>query len=385
MEHVDQPKQQDEESLDAVSSASHWSKVSKKKSKSKTHWYWLAGGIVAVILVLFISSDHQTTGEKFNRSLGNNDYSAPLNENLEKLRAMETKKAVVKINAMLKAENTMPTLASQKMSKAYLVRQNAPTSMYANNSVETNGYSSTMSGHTPTETTLADAGPNSRFGNAKVVTTTVEAQTIPHPEYTIASGEFLHAILETAINSDLPGMIRAVVSQPVYSYQGERIIIPAGSRLIGQYTSSVTHGQNRIMVIWNRVVLPSGIAVQLNSPSTDALGRAGQGADALNRHFFARFGQSALLSIIGAGAATIGVGTQNEYNSAAQYRTAIAESFQDSSKEALKTDMRTKPSLHVYQGATLNVFVAHDLSFYRALKHSIELPRHDGATNFYTK
>ncbi len=385
MEQVERSKQQDEKNVDAVSSASGWSKVSKKNSNTKTHWYWLVGGAIAIILVLVISSGHQTTATKYNGTLGSNDYSVTLNENLEKLRSMETKKEVIKINAMLKAQNTLPALSSQKMSKAYFARQNAPTSMYANNSVETSGYSNNPSGNAPMEATLAGAGPNSRFGNTNAVTTTIEAQTIPHPGYTIASGEFLHAILETAINSDLAGMVRAVVSQPVYSYQGERSIIPAGSRLIGQYASSVTHGQNRVMVIWNRVVLPSGIAVQLNSPSTDALGRAGQGADTLNRHFFARFGQSALLSIIGAGVATIGVGTQNEYNSASQYRTSLAQSFQDSSQEALKNDMPTKPTLHIYQGATLNVFVAHDLSFYRALKQAIELPRPHGTISSYTK
>ena len=129
------------------------------------------------------------------------------------------------------------------------------------------------------------------------------------------------------------------------------------------------------MVVWNRVVLPNGIAVQLNSPGTDALGRAGQGANSVNTHFFARFGESALLSLIGAGAAMVGVHNNNQYNSAAQYRTAIAESFHQSAQQALQNTLPMKPTIHVYQGTKINVFVAHDLSFYQVLKNTVMLPR----------
>jgi len=196
----------------------------------------------------------------------------------------------------------------------------------------------------------------------------VTATQVAHPGFTIMAGEFIHAVLETAINSDLPGMVRAVISRPVYSYTGERIIIPAGSRLMGQYSSSMLQGQSRVMVIWNRVVLPNGIAVQLNSPGTDSLGIAGQGADSINRHFLARFGQSVLLSLLGAASATAGVDTSNPYNSVAQYRSAISQSFQQSAQKSLQNSLPIKPTLHIYQGANINVFVAHDLSFFNVLK-----------------
>ena len=224
------------------------------------------------------------------------------------------------------------------------------------------------------QATFAGQGGNTQFANANTTTTSVQATSIPHPSFTIASGEFLHAILETAINSDLPGMVRAVVSKPAYAYTGERAIIPAGSRLIGQYTAAIAQGQNRVMVIWNRVILPSGIAVQLNSPSTDALGRAGQGADSVDVHFFARFGESALLSLMGAGAATVGVNNSHPYNSVAQYRMAIAQSFQQSAQRSLQRTLPMKPTIHVDQGANINVFVAHDLSFYHVLKDAIARP-----------
>ena len=77
------------------------------------------------------------------------------------------------------------------------------------------------------------------------------------------------------------------------------------------------------MVIWTRLLLPSGITIQINSPGTDPLGTAGQSADEINTHFLSRFSESALLSLIGAGTANTGIGNQDQYNSAAAYRMAI--------------------------------------------------------------
>lgn len=127
-------------------------------------------------------------------------------------------------------------------------------------------------------------------------------------------------------------------------------------------------GQNRVMIIWNRIILPNGIAIQLDSPGTDVLGRSGQGADSLNTYFFARFGESVLLSLIGAGSANVGVNNQDQNNSTAQYRAAIAQSFQQSAQQSLQGSVAMRPTLQVYQGTAIHVFVARDLSFYKVLK-----------------
>lgn len=377
--------QQDDEkdSLETLKkSASRWSKVSKKSIKShRTHFYWLIGGTMAILLVLMLSSHQATPLEKETQNNLSEDYQSSLNANLARLKALSEEKQTSKEAAVIPSslssgtfpsDNTLQPIPNSAESKAYLARQNAPTSMYAGEagSMTTNN---TNDRNTPTGL-FADQGVNSRFANTNAVTTTIEAQSIPHPDFTIASGEFLQAVLETAINSDLPGMVRAVVSKPVYSYTGERVIIPAGSRLIGQYSSAVIQGQNRVMIIWNRAILPNGIAVQLNSPGTDELGRAGQGADSVNSHFLARFSEAVLLSVIGAGVANSGVSDQDQYNSAAQYRIAIAQSFQQSAQHSLEDTLPMKPTLHIYQGANLNVFVAHDLSFYQVLKHATDLP-----------
>lgn len=356
------------EPVDAVRAAAAWSKVSAKKIKNRASLYWLLGGAVAILLVLWLSVPSKQSHVTAAPTVQTTDYHASLHANLARLKVLSQQQPQTQA---VSHEPEMPFIKPQQ-SKALVARQHAPTTMYTSSSASS---SINAPKANATAATFADGDGNAHFGNVDTRTTFVTAKRINHPDFAIASGEFLQAVLETAIDSDLPGMVRAVVSRPVYALTSERLLIPAGSRLMGQYRSAILQGQNRVMIIWNRVLLPNGIAVQINSPGTDALGRAGQGADHVNRHFLAHFGEAALLSVIGAGVATGGVDTNDRYNSAAQYRMAIAQSFQQSASQALQGSLPIKPTLHIDQGAKLNVFVAHDLSFYDVLKHVALLTR----------
>lgn len=352
---------------DVTNAAATLSEVSgNKKAKSGgLNSMHLTIGIVIVVVAaaMFFSSGHTKVVNRTNQTnVNTQDYNQELAQNMEKLK---------KELATARSQTTQfATLGSQTQnSNHYKARQNQPTSMYS--APPPNDATGGQSANAATTATFSGNGTNVSFGNQPTQTSTVSATAILHPHYTIASGEVIHAALETAINSDLPGMVRAVITDPVYAYVGERPLIPAGSRLIGQYSSAILQGQDRIMIIWERIVLPNGIAIQIDSPGADALGEAGQGADSINTHFCGRFGEAALLSIMGAGAATYGVNNQDQYNSAAEYRSAIAESFQQSAQNALQDTLPMKPTLHIYQGAEINVFVAHDLSFYNVLKNAV--------------
>ncbi len=217
---------------------------------------------------------------------------------------------------------------------------------------------------------LHDTGAYATFANQSHVTTTVSATRIQHPHFVVAAGEVIPAVLETAIQSDLPGRLRAVVTRPVYGYVGSRELIPAGTRLIGQYVNALTQGQMRVFVIWDRLILPDGIAVQIQSPGIDRLGRAGMRADQVQVHFLKRFGESLLLSIIGAGVATVGVKEDDRLNSQAYYRIALAESLQQSAQQSLQQYAAQLPTLSIHQGKAIQVFVAHDLDFHPVLAES---------------
>lgn len=184
----------------------------------------------------------------------------------------------------------------------------------------------------------------------------------------IAAGSFIHAILEPATNSDLPGSLRAIVSEPAYSEDGSQVLIPQGSRLIGEYKSGMLQGQSRIFIVWQRLITPEGISVQLGSGGVDSLGVSGMGADTIDRHFWERFGTASLLSMIGAGTATLGVSGGDQDNSASSYRTAISNSFLQAAGQSLQQDGSISPTLRTMQGKPIMVFVAKDLRFDDAIK-----------------
>ena len=172
---------------------------------------------------------------------------------------------------------------------------------------------------------------------------------------TAPQGTIIPGVLETAINSDLPGFTRAVVSRDVLSFDGKAVLIPKGSRLIGQYKSAVALGQSRAFIIWTRVIRPDGVSIQIGSPGTDELGRGGLEGQ-VDRHFFRRFSGSILLSVLNAGVASIGRTPSTQISIGSPGAAAgLATS-------AVQGDA-IPPTIKVAQGEAINIFVARDLDF----------------------
>ncbi len=198
-----------------------------------------------------------------------------------------------------------------------------------------------------------------------------KARQIERIDAMIPEGTLIPGILETAINSDLPGQIRAITSQDVYSFDGRRVLIPTGTRLIGEYQSEITRGQKRIFVIWTRLIRDDGVSVRLNSIGTDSLGRSGLTGHVDNK-WRERFGSAIMLSVVGAGASFLtGYGSDEAFgddNSEAQRgeelaRETIAETFSDMANQALSENLRIPPTISVSQGERIFVYVRQDLDF----------------------
>ncbi len=184
------------------------------------------------------------------------------------------------------------------------------------------------------------------------------ASSLSDPAGTVVQGAIIPAVLETALNSDLPGYARAIVSRDVRGFDGSRVLIPRGSRLIGQYKSGVATGQSRAFVVWTRLIRPDGVSVQLASPVTDETGQAGVGGK-VDRHFAQRFGAAILLSVVSGAASSLGNGSSS---------TVVIGSSGDASSaasQALQTDGKISPTIRVAQGTPVQVFVARDLEFGR--------------------
>lgn len=188
----------------------------------------------------------------------------------------------------------------------------------------------------------------------------VTATRISDPARTIAQGALIQGVLETAIQSDLPGLVRAVVSHDVYAFDGSRILIPKASRLIGHYRSALVRGQTRVFVVWDRLLRPDGVSLQIASPGTDLLGRSGLAGD-LDTHFFKVFGGSILLSLID-GAMDVAVErARGDTGSTTVVQTG--DSLSRAAEMALENSINIPPTVHVDQGTPIQVFVARDLTF----------------------
>ncbi|MDR0772926.1 MAG: type VI secretion protein [Wolbachia pipientis] len=126
----------------------------------------------------------------------------------------------------------------------------------------------------------------------------------------VTQGKIIDAVLETAINSDLQGMLRAMVSRDVYAEIGDTVLIPKGSRLIGSYSFDSNVARARVNINWNRVILPHGIDIAISSLSTDELGRAGIAGIVDNKIVSALFSSVALAGV-SIGSAVIGQKASN--------------------------------------------------------------------------
>lgn len=181
------------------------------------------------------------------------------------------------------------------------------------------------------------------------------AVRIANSSYTVPQGAIIAGVLETAINSDLPGYVRAVVSRDVMGFDGRRVLIPSGSRLIGQYRSGLAAGQSRAFIVWTRLTRPDGVTVSLGSPVTDPLGRAGLGGK-VDSHFLKRFGSAILLSVVQSGLGLLQQGGNDVIVRTADDAKSVAGI-------ALQRDINIPPTVKVAQGTAIRIFIARDLDF----------------------
>ena len=217
----------------------------------------------------------------------------------------------------------------------------------------------------PTPTLLGGAGADNtpRMGDVGPVEQqeAVPARLLHTTAYTITEGTVIPAVLETAINSDLPGLVRSVNSADVYSHDGSQLLIPKGSRLVGRYQSDIRRGQVRVFIIWTRIIRADGLSVMINSPSTDPLGRAGLEGE-VDTHFFQIFGAAILLSILDGGIdVAIEMARRQGDDS-----TAIMQRDRGMSRAAelaLQDSIRIQPTIHIDQGTAISIQVARDLDF----------------------
>lgn len=205
--------------------------------------------------------------------------------------------------------------------------------------------------------TAGNGAPVNGAGGAAAATAgegdeTVRATQIRNRATIVPQGALIAAVLETPLNSDRPGLARAIVSQDVRGFDSTRVLIPRGSRLIGEFKADANPNLRRILVTWTRLIRPDGVAIRIGSPVSDPLGGAGVAGRA-NTHFFERFAGAVLQSAL-----AVGVNLASQPSSGVY----IGLPAQQLGQQLIPNIIRA-PTIKVKEGAEIAVFVARDLDF----------------------
>ncbi|HEY0597650.1 TrbI/VirB10 family protein [Sphingopyxis sp.] len=178
--------------------------------------------------------------------------------------------------------------------------------------------------------------------------------------YVLSAGSVIAASLITGLDSDLPGLVTAQVTENACdSVTGRTVLIPQGSRLIGRYDSVVAFGQSRALVVWQRIVLPNGSSIRIdNVPATDTQGYAGL-SDRVDRHSWQLLKGVALSTLLGVGT-EIGFGS-GETDLVRALREAAQQNGARAGDQVVGRSLDIQPTLRVRPGWPLRVVVHKDI------------------------
>ena len=197
--------------------------------------------------------------------------------------------------------------------------------------------------------------------------------------HTIAQGKLLTAVLETAIDTQLPGSVRGIISRDVYAEAGDEVLIPRGSRLYGAYSTQVVRGQGRVQIGWTRLIRPDGVDLKIAFNASDQFGRSGIYGDIDNKYSAVVAG-ALLTSVLAVGAvaaaqqflgndADTTTTTNASTGSSTTTGSATNQAMYDVSKNIMDTvgtvvgnAVNSTPVIRVPQGTRITVVVNSDIN-----------------------
>jgi type IV secretion system protein VirB10 len=259
-----------------------------------------------------------------------------------------------------------PTLAERRMGYTESPRASASNSPQANDPV-VNAMLDSLRATTQQQAggqAQAGAGAGGRDAAKKVSI----AQYLRNPDSLLVRGTYIRCVLETRIVTDYPGFTSCIVTEPVYSINGRKLLLPKGSKALGRYQGEPTGP--RVAVIWDRITTPSGLDVTLEGPGVDNLGGSGHPGD-YNAHWFSKMSSALMISLISDafkyaaaenGPATDSVTTGGSVVSQ-PFESNTAKTMERLAAQALSKSLSRPATVTINQGTVLNIYVAGDVDF----------------------
>ena len=182
---------------------------------------------------------------------------------------------------------------------------------------------------------------------------------MPKNEFYLRQGSVIPAVLLTGINSELPGQISAQVTTDVYdSVNGRKLLIPAGTMIVGQYSSTVSMGQERVMAAFTRLLFSDGRSLNIGAmPGQATDGFSGFDAQ-VDNHYLKNLYNSVLI-----GLTSTRTVSSDPHNRASQAESEMANQAGNASAQTLQNNINFTPTLKVSPGALFNIALTRDLYF----------------------
>ena len=285
-------------------------------------------------------------------------------------RAPKTRQEM--LAAMASIRQKINTVQTEDPTKAYQARLEQIRSMTGvSSNIETGEDKADATSVSPSQ--LAQTSPGTNGGDDPwKLETQMEA---PRTHYELRAGFVIPGTLISGINSSLPGQIIAQVSKNVYDTPtGQHLLIPQGSRLVGNYSSKVAYGQSRILITWQRIVFPDGKALDIGSmPGSDSAGYSGFN-DQADNHYLRTFGSAILMSAVIAGVnlsqdrATSNEPFGNSQRASDAMSEALGQQLGQVMSQMIGKNLNIAPTLNIRPGFRFNVVVTKDLAFTKPYK-----------------
>jgi type IV secretion system protein VirB10 len=271
----------------------------------------------------------------------------------------------------------VPTLLERRIAAA---NGNGSGSQSSADSASQGGFSPAAASGRPSSTALGGGFPgmggpgggstnplaNSAY-SGKELSEVSSATPLQHPDTLMLRGTFIRCVLETRIITDIPGFTSCVVTEPVYSFTGKRLLLPKGSKVLGKY--EMEPNGPRVAVIWDRIVTPTGIDVNMASPGIDTLGGAGHPGH-YNAHWGSRIGAAMLISLLSDAfkyeAAEHGprqTEISNGVVTQSPFESNTADTVQQLANQAVQRQANRPATVTINQGTVLAIYVAKDVDF----------------------
>lgn len=233
---------------------------------------------------------------------------------------------------------------------------------------------------TPTQQYLAMVAAQARPGGPQGAGGSVEkveiasAQPLYNPDTLLLRGTYIRCVMETRIVTDVPGFTSCVVTEPIYSVNGRRLLLPKGSKVSGRYQNNNTDIK-RVAVVWDRITTPTGLDVNMVSPGVDNLGGAGIPGQ-YDAHWGSRIASALLISLISDAFKYAAAENGPESTTVTQGGTVITQPYESNtakamerlSNQALEKSVNRPATITINQGTVVNIYVAKDVDFSSVLR-----------------